>query len=96
MTDDDPADGDGDAVRCWLVEREYTDKGLVTLVYAEPSGERAAVMQRSSNMLARTDVTAARDVDVDELEPVDDPETRERYATEVERTSESHAPDDAL
>jgi hypothetical protein len=47
-------------------------------------------------MLARTDVTAARDVDVDELEPVDDPETRERYATEVERTNESHAPDDAL
>ena len=94
MTDDDAAGVD--AVRCWLVEREYTDKGLVTLVYAEPGGERAAVMQRSSNMLARTDVTAARDVDVDELEPVDDPETRERYANEVERTSESHAPDDAL
>ena len=90
MTDDD------DGVRCWLVEREYTDKGLVTLVYAEPGGERAAVMQRSSNMLARTDVTAARDVEPHELEPVDDPETRERYATEVERTSESHAPDDAL
>jgi hypothetical protein len=94
MTDDDAADED--AVRCWLVEREYTDKGLVTLVYAEPGGERAATMQRSSNMLARTDVTAARDVDVAELEPVDEPETRERYATEVDRTSDSHAPDDAL
>lgn len=94
MTDDDAAGED--AVRCWLVEREYTDKGLVTLVYAEPGGERAATMQRSSNMLMNQDVTAARDVDVDELEPVDDPETRDRYATEVERTSESHAPDDAL
>jgi hypothetical protein len=94
MTDDDAAGED--AVRCWLVEREYTDKGLVTLVYAEPGGERAATMQRSSNMLARTDVTAARDVDVAELEPVDDPDARDRYATEVERTSESHAPDDAL
>ncbi|MFC6952455.1 hypothetical protein [Halorubellus litoreus] len=89
-------DSDADDVRCWLVEREYTDKGLVTLVYAEPGGERAAVMQRSSNMLARQDVTAAVDVEVDELEPVDDPATRDRYATEVERTSESHAPDDAL
>lgn len=91
MTDDD-----GDAVRCWLVDREYTDKGLVTLVYAEPGGERAQVMQRSSNMLARQDVTAARDVDVDELEPVDDADTRERYAHEVERTRDSHGPDDAI
>jgi len=92
MTDD----GDDEAVRCWLVEREYTDKGLVTLVYAEPGGERAATMQRSSNMLASQDVTAARDVDPDELVAVEDAETRERYATEVERTRESHDPDDAL
>lgn len=91
MTDDDV-----EAVRCWLVEREHTDKGLITLVYAEPGGERAATMQRSANMLASTDVTAARDVDRDELDPVDDPEVRERYAQEVERTSENHAPDDAL
>jgi hypothetical protein len=92
MTDD----GDDEAVRCWLVEREYTDKGLVTLVYAEPGGERAATMQRSSNKLASQDVTAARDVDPDELVAVEDAETRERYATEVERTRESHDPDDAL
>ena len=60
MTENESGDpGDGEGVRCWLVEREYTDKGLVTLVYAEPGGERAATMQRSSNMLARTDVTAA-------------------------------------
>ena len=35
-TGDDGSDGDSDgagaAVRCWLVEREYTDKGLVTIV----------------------------------------------------------------
>jgi len=90
MTDDE------DDVRCWLVEREYTDKGLVTLVYAEPGGERAATMQRSSNMLASQDVTAAVDVDRDELAPVDDPETRDRYATEVERTRGNNDPDDAL
>jgi|GEM_PF-155809 hypothetical protein len=99
-TGDDGSDGDSDgagaAVRCWLVEREYTDKGLVTIVYATPDGERAAIMQRSSNMLARTDVTAARDVDPDELEPVDDPETRDRYAHEVERMRENNDPDDAI
>jgi hypothetical protein len=112
MADDDtsgtPTTGDGDdagtpsdagaaeATRCWLVEREYTDKGLVTLVYATPDGERAATMQRSSNMLASMDVTAARDVDPDILEPVTDTETRERYAHEVERTRDSHAPDDPI
>jgi hypothetical protein len=87
---------DGDAVRCWLVEREYTDKGLVTLVYATPDGARAATMQRSSNMLASTEVTAARDVDPDILEPVTDPDTRERYAHEVERTRDTHDPDDPI
>ena len=89
-------ESDGDDVRCWLVEREYTDKGLVTLVYAEPGGERAAVMQRSSNMLARQDVTAAVDVDTDELEPVDDEETRERYAAEAARMAEQHDPDEEV
>jgi hypothetical protein len=94
---DHAAAGDEDgSVRCWLVEREYTDKGLVTLVYAEPGGERAATMQRSSNMLARQDVLAARDVDAEELAPVTDAETRDRYATEVERTMANNDPDDAL
>lgn len=88
MTDDD--------VRCWLVEREYTDKGMVTLVYATPDGERAVTMQRSSNMLAHVDVTAARDVDPADLVAVEDADTRERYATEVERTRSTHDPDDAI
>jgi hypothetical protein len=88
--------GHEDTVQCWLVHREYTDKGLVTLVYATPDGERAVTMQRSSNMLARTDVTAARDVDAADLQRVDDPDTRERYATEADRTRSNHDPDDAL
>jgi hypothetical protein len=88
--------GHEETVQCWLVHREYTDKGLVTLVYATPDGERAVTMQRSSNMLARTDVTAARDVDAADLQRVDDPDTRERYATEADRTRSNHDPDDAL
>jgi hypothetical protein len=41
-------------------------------------------------------VTAARDVSPDDLEPVEDPETRERYADEVERIAGEHDPDDEI
>lgn len=80
----------------WMVERSYSDKGLVTLVYATPDGERQVRMQRSSNMLQSSGVTAATEADPDRLQPVDDPATRERYATEVERMRERHDPDDAV
>ncbi|MFB6073713.1 MAG: hypothetical protein ABEJ89_01725 [Haloarculaceae archaeon] len=82
--------------RCWLVERDYSDKGLVTLVYATPDGERALRMQRSSNMLARSPVTAARDVEAADLQPVADPGDRERYAGEAARMAERHDPDDEV
>lgn len=85
---------DGDAVRVWLVERDHTDKGLVHLVYATPDGDRCLQSNRSSNMLSRQGVTAARDADPAKLEPVDDPDRRERYATEVARMAERHDPDD--
>lgn len=82
-----------ETVRCWLVERDYTDKGLVTLVYATPDGERKLVEQRSANRLR--DVTAARDVDAEALVAADEDE-RERYAREVERMVERHEPDEAV
>lgn len=41
-------------------------------------------------------MTAARDVSPDDLEPVEDPETRERYANEVEHVSDEHDPDDGI
>lgn len=85
-----------DAVRVWLVERNYTDKGLVTLVYATPDGDRHVRMQRSSNMLQSSPVTAARTVEPDQLVPVDDADDRERYAMEVERMQDRHDPDDAV
>ena len=82
--------------RVWLVERTYTDKGLVTLVYATPDGERAVTRQRSEQMLARTDVTAATEVDQESLEPVAEAATVSRYAAEAERMRESHDPDDPV
>ena len=61
-------------VRCWLVERSYDDRGLVTVVYATPDGERHLRKELSSRMLSRNPVTAATDADADRLEPVDDPD----------------------
>ena len=85
-----------DEERVWLVERSYSDKGLVTIVYATTDGQRHLRKQLSSNMLARTDVTAAEDVAPDRLTPVDDPDERERYAAEATRMAEQHDPDDPV
>jgi len=82
--------------RVWLVERSYSDKGLVTLIYATSDGERHLRMQRSSTMLQSTDVTAAVDAEVDRLLPVEDEATRDRYAAEAERMRDRHDPDDAV
>ena len=83
-------------MRCWLVEREYDDKGLVRLVYATPDGSRRLVSERSANMLRSGDVTAARDVDPEQLDDVEDAAERERYAAEVERVRENYGPDDPI
>lgn len=80
-------------VECWLVRREYTDKGLITLEYATPDGTRSFVKQISPNAPSPT---AARDVDESDLHPVEDPETQERYETEVARMRENHDPDDVV
>ncbi|WP_049985626.1 hypothetical protein [Halobellus rufus] len=95
MTDAD--DGD-DTVRCWLVERTYTDRGLVDMTYATPDGTAVRRKQVSTTIMRQrgSGTTAAVDVDADDLEPVDDAETSERYAAEVERVREQHAPDDEI
>lgn len=85
-----------DSVRCWLVERTFDDRNLVTLVYATPDGERYNQRELSSNMLDRVDVTAARDVPRDDLEPVEDADTSDRYADEASRMSAGHDPNDAV
>ena len=94
MTDSDAADG---TVRCWLVERTFDDRNLVTLVYATPDGDRYQRKERSANSLGGDDAaTAAIDADPTDLEPVPDAETRERYATEAARVAESADPDDPI
>ena len=83
-----------DTVRCWLVEREYTDKGLVTLVYAPTDGERALIEQKSAVRLG--EVTAAREIRPDQLVAVDEPDERDRYEAEASRMADRHDPDDAI
>ena len=86
-----------DDERLWLVERTYTDKGLVSLLYATTDGERSLHKQRSMNMLRQgADVTAAVEAGPENLESVDDAETRERYADEATRMADQHDPDDAV
>jgi len=83
-----------DTERVWLVERTYTDKGMVTLVYATPDGGRHLRRQLSEQMLTRTEVTAGMDVDPDRLQPTHD--EGERYATEASRMADQHDPDDVI
>jgi len=85
-----------DTVRCWLVERDYFDEDLITLVYATPDGQRHVTQQLSSALLAKKPPTAAKDVDQDRLEPVSDSDDRQRYATEAERMAARHDPDDRV
>lgn len=82
--------------RVWLVDRTYSDKGLVTLVYATAEGDRYLQRQLSEQMLTRTDVTAGMDVEPDRLEPVVDDEERERFAAETARVADRHDPGDAV
>ncbi len=84
-------------VQCWLVERSsFGDERMVTLVYATTDGERQLTKQLSTNLLMRTAVTAAKDVEPERLTPVEEPETRERYATEAQRMADTHDPNDEV
>lgn len=86
-----------DDARLWLVERTYTDKGLVSLVYATPDGERRLQRQKSMNALRQSEgVTAATTAEPDALQAVEDEDTRARYADEVSRMADAHDPDDTV
>ena len=82
-----------DTERVWLVFREYTDKGLLSLTYATPDGEHVHRKQRSLNA---GDPTAATEVEADDLQPVEDPADVERYGDEATRMREEHDPDDTV
>ena len=81
--------------RVWLVERDYTDAGLVTVVYASTDGERHLEQRLSKRMVVRSTVTAARDVESDRLEPTPE-DRRNRYAAEASRMADKHDPDSAV
>ena len=85
-------------VRCWLVERTYTDRGLVDMTYATPDGSQIHRRQVSTAVMRQrgTETTAAVEVDPTELNPVDDAERRERYVAEVERVRNDHDPGDEV
>lgn len=84
-------------VQCWLVERSYNDRDLVTLVYATPDGTRAVRKEVPMTAIANgtVAVTAAKEVAADALAPVADGDVQ-RYRTEVARVRETHAPDETI
>ena len=85
-----------DTVRCWLVERGYNDRDLVILTYATPEGDRVFRNELAAQVIDTKTVTAAKDVDPGNLEPVADPETRDLYAAEADRVASDHDPDDEI
>ncbi|ELZ26631.1 hypothetical protein C474_19569 [Halogeometricum pallidum JCM 14848] len=98
-TPDDAAENDEETTRVWLVERTYSDdeQNIIILVYATPDGSRYLRKERSLTSFSDVrDTTAAIDTDADHLGTVDDPEERERYAAEAERTREQYDPDDTV
>ncbi|MCL7418573.1 MAG: hypothetical protein M8354_12135 [Halalkalicoccus sp.] len=85
-----------DDVRVWLVERGYDNRDLVVLEYATPDGERVFRKELAAQVIDTETATAAKDVSPDDLGTVDDPDVRERYASEATRMAEKHDPDDPV
>lgn len=85
-----------ETIRFWLVERGYNNRDLITLKYAAPEGDRILRRELASQVVDADTVAAARDASPDDLEPVEDSETRKRYAEEVERVASEHDPDDVI
>lgn len=86
---------DEDAVRCWLVEREFWDEDVVTLVYATPDGERHHTRQLSAELLSRVEVTAAVDLPPADLEPTPESDRR-RYAEQARSVRGEREPDETI
>ena len=87
---------ESDTVRVWLVERGYNNRDLIILKYATPDGERLFRRELAAQAIGVDTVTAAKDVSTDDLENIDDPDLRERYANEVKRMVDEHDPDDTI
>ena len=83
--------------RLWLVEREYDDRNLISFVYATTDGTKQLRKELSATLLQQRSepITAAIEVDEDELAPVD-PDQQERYATEAKSVAENNEPDEPI
>ena len=82
-----------DDVRVWLVERTYSDRDLLTLVYATSDGEWYLRKELAGRLGGET--TAAIEVERERLSQTDESE-RKRYATEATRMAEKHDEDDIV
>ena len=79
-----------------MAERTYArDEHSMVITFATPDGERQFRKNRT-NRVPVEPTTAALDVATDPLEPVADPEVRERYAAEAPRMADRHDPDDRV
>ena len=87
-----------ETTRVWLVERTFVrdELGLVSLVYATPDGERYYRRQISASGHTGAGADVTREVSTADLQAVDDAETVERYASEVDRMRETHDPDETV
>lgn len=97
----DPSDEDrsDDERRVWLVERTYSDdeQNLIILTYATPDGRRDFRKERALTSFGDArDTHVSLTVDPSNLGTVEDEETRERYAAEVERMRADHDPADEI
>lgn len=89
-----------DSSRVWLVERTFSDdeQNLVILVYATPDGRRSFRKERALTSFsgAQRATPVSLEVDSSNLGTVEDPERRDRYATEAARMAETHDRDETL
>jgi hypothetical protein len=90
----------GDSVRVWLVERTYSDDelNLIVLTYATPDGTREFRKERALPSFSgpARETPVSLEVDPGNLGRVDDPATRERFATEARRMAGKHDEDATL
>ena len=88
-----------DEERVWLVERTYSDdeQNLIILTYATPDGRRDYRKERALTSFSDSRGTSASLlVESSNLGPIEDEETRERYATEAKRMRQEHDPTDDI
>ena len=101
-TEDDVAEQAAEAARrVWMVERTYSadSPNILVITYASSDGTQSYQKEWAFNRYGASDVpevTAAIQVDRDQLVEVAEDQTRKRYAGEAERMAQRHAPDEPV